>query len=33
MAEPNCLTSEERAQGHILACVSRPVGPCVVEVP
>jgi ring-1,2-phenylacetyl-CoA epoxidase subunit PaaE len=33
MAEPNCLTSEERAQGHILACVSRPAGPCVVEVP
>jgi ring-1,2-phenylacetyl-CoA epoxidase subunit PaaE len=33
MDEPNCLSAEERAAGHVLACVSRPASPCVVEVP
>ncbi|MEZ4470696.1 MAG: ferredoxin--NADP reductase [bacterium] len=31
--EPNCLTERERADGQILACVARPVGPIQVEVP
>ena len=33
MDEPNCLTDEERARGYVLACVSRPSSPCIVEVP
>lgn len=32
MAEPNCLDSDERAQGYILACSSKPLSPCVIEV-
>ena len=32
MEEPNCLTAEEREQGYILACVSRPTKRCRVEV-
>ncbi len=27
----NCLTEQERAEGHILLCVSRPRGPVVIE--
>lgn len=33
MENPNCLTAQERAAGEVLACVSRAVGPCVIEVP
>lgn len=33
LEEPNCLTEKERAAGYVLACVGRPCGPCVVEVP
>jgi ferredoxin-NADP reductase len=33
MDEPSCLTSEERDEGFVLACASRPNGPCVVELP
>ena len=32
MDEPNCLSPGERAQGYVLACVSRPAGPCTLEV-
>jgi ferredoxin len=32
MEEPNCLTDDERARGYVLACVSRPLGGCEVEV-
>jgi ferredoxin-NADP reductase len=32
MEEPNCLTDDERARGYVLACVSRPLGACEVEV-
>lgn len=32
MAEPNCLDSDERAQGYVLACCSKPLSPCVIEV-
>jgi ferredoxin-NADP reductase len=32
MDEPNCLTPEEQAEGYVLACVSRPAGPCVLEI-
>ena len=32
MDEPNCLTQEERAAGWVLACMSRPEGPCTLEV-
>jgi ring-1,2-phenylacetyl-CoA epoxidase subunit PaaE len=31
--EPNCLTSDERSRGRVLACVARPNGPCTVVVP
>lgn len=31
--EPNCLTDEERAEGWVLACVSRATKPTVIEVP
>lgn len=31
-SEPSCLSEAERAAGHILACVARPLGPCTVEV-
>jgi ring-1,2-phenylacetyl-CoA epoxidase subunit PaaE len=33
MDEPNCLTTQERAEGKVLACVSRPASPCSFEVP
>jgi ring-1,2-phenylacetyl-CoA epoxidase subunit PaaE len=33
LEEPNCLGEAERAAGYVLACVGRPSGPCVVEVP
>jgi ferredoxin-NADP reductase len=33
MEEPNCLMPEEREQGQVLACISRPVTPVVVDVP
>lgn len=33
MEEPNCLMPEEREQGQVLACISRPVKPVVVDVP
>lgn len=33
LEEPNCLSDAERAAGYVLACVGRPCGPCVVEVP
>jgi ferredoxin-NADP reductase len=32
MDEPNCLSPQERAEGYVLACVSRPTGPCTLEV-
>jgi ferredoxin-NADP reductase len=32
MEEPNCLTPAEREAGYVLTCVSRPLGPCTVEV-
>jgi ferredoxin len=32
MDEPNCLSPGERERGYVLACVSRPSGPCTVEV-
>ncbi len=32
MAEPNCLTAQERAEGWALACVARPVGQVTVRV-
>ncbi|MFO0555865.1 MAG: ferredoxin--NADP reductase [Polyangiaceae bacterium] len=32
LGEPNCLDPDEKADGYILACVSKPLGPCVVEV-
>jgi ring-1,2-phenylacetyl-CoA epoxidase subunit PaaE len=31
--EPNCLSEEERAEGFVLACVTRATSPCEVEVP
>ncbi len=33
MDTPNCLTERERAEGDILACVARPIGPVEIEVP
>lgn len=33
MQEPHCLTPQERAQGYVLACVSRPLSPVEVLVP
>lgn len=33
MEEPSCLSREERAAGYVLACVARPRGPIVVQVP
>jgi ferredoxin-NADP reductase len=33
MEEPNCLTTEEREQGFVLACVSRPRTTVKLEVP
>jgi ring-1,2-phenylacetyl-CoA epoxidase subunit PaaE len=32
MEEPNCLTTQERDAGQILACISRPCRPVTVEV-
>jgi ring-1,2-phenylacetyl-CoA epoxidase subunit PaaE len=31
--EPNCLSSNERRDGFVLACISRPASTCTVEVP
>lgn len=31
--EPNCLRDEERGEGFVLACVSRPSSACAVEIP
>lgn len=31
MDEPNCLSEEERKQGFILSCVSRPASPLTIE--
>jgi len=31
MAEPHCLTAEERAAGMVLTCVAKPTGPCTVS--
>lgn len=31
--EPNCLSADEKREGFVLACVSRPSSACVVEVP
>lgn len=31
--EPNCLTEQERAEGFVLACCSRPLTPVRVELP
>lgn len=33
MDEPNCLSTDERAAGYVLACVSRPTSRCTLEVP
>jgi len=33
MDEPNCLSLQERTEGYVLACVSRPTSPCTLEVP
>jgi ring-1,2-phenylacetyl-CoA epoxidase subunit PaaE len=33
MDEPNCLSAEERSDGYVLACVSRPTAACTLEVP
>lgn len=33
MDEPNCLSADERAEGYVLACVSRPTSPCTLDVP
>lgn len=33
MDEPNCLTDGERAAGHVLTCVGRPMGDVTLEVP
>lgn len=30
--EPNCLSTEDRADGHILSCISRACGPVIIEV-
>lgn len=32
MPEPNCLSKEERACGHILSCISHACGPVILEV-
>lgn len=32
MAEPNCLSQEERASGHVLTCVAQACGPVVLKV-
>lgn len=32
MREPNCLAANERAAGHVLACVAKPTEPCRVRV-
>ncbi len=32
LAEPNCLSPDERARGLILACVARPRGDVTIEV-
>lgn len=31
--EPNCLSADERRDGFVLACISRPVSACTVELP
>lgn len=30
--EPHCLTAEERAQGFVLTCVARPLGPTTLRI-
>ncbi|MBT6178776.1 MAG: ferredoxin--NADP reductase [Deltaproteobacteria bacterium] len=32
MPEPNCLTQEDKASGHILSCISHACGPVILEV-
>jgi ring-1,2-phenylacetyl-CoA epoxidase subunit PaaE len=32
MDEPNCLSTREKSEGYVLACVGRPTTSCVVEV-
>jgi len=32
LEEPHCLSEAERAEGYVLTCVGRPVGPCMIEV-
>jgi ring-1,2-phenylacetyl-CoA epoxidase subunit PaaE len=32
MDEPNCLSSREKSEGYVLACVGRPASACVIEV-
>jgi ferredoxin-NADP reductase len=32
MPEPNCLSKEERACGHILSCISHACGPVILEL-
>jgi len=32
MAEPNCLTPEQRSDGYILACIGRPLSPVRLEI-
>lgn len=31
--EPSCLSAAEKRAGYVLACISRPASPCVVELP
>lgn len=31
--EPNCLSADERRDGFVLACVTRPMSTCTVELP
>jgi len=31
MEEPNCLSDAERAEGYVLTCVGRPVGPVTLR--
>jgi ring-1,2-phenylacetyl-CoA epoxidase subunit PaaE len=31
--EPNCLSADERRDGFVLACITRPISTCTVELP
>jgi len=31
--EPNCLSADERREGFVLACITRPTSTCTVELP